>query len=90
MMQMMPLLLCEVAFRPGIHFVPVKSIEQQYVKSLRCVRTRLVQNRTATVNQIRSLAAEYGVTFPLGKAILHSVLQGILEDATNELSFILR
>ena len=61
------LAICEAAFRPGIHFVPVKSFEQQDIKALRCVRTRLVQNRTGTVNQIRSLAAEYGVTFPLGR-----------------------
>jgi len=84
------LAICEAAFRPGIHYVPVKSIEQQDIKALRCVRTRLVQNRTATVNQIRSLAAEYGVTFPLGRVKLYGKLQDVLEDATNGFSFVLR
>jgi len=84
------LAICEAAFRPGIHSVPVKSIEQQDIKSLRCVRTRLVQNRTATVNQIRSLAGEYGVIFPVGRVKLHCALPEILEDASNGLSFILR
>lgn len=82
--------ICEAAFRPGIYSVPVKNIEQQDIKSLRCVRTRLVQNRTATANQIRSLAGEYGVTFPIGRAKLHSHLAETLEDAGNGLSFVLR
>jgi transposase len=30
------LAICEAAFRPNIHMVPVKTIEQQDVKSLQC------------------------------------------------------
>ena len=82
------LAICEAAFRPGIHFVPVKSIEQQDIKSLRCVRTRLVLNRTATVNQIRSLAGEYGVTFPIGRIKLHGVLRGLLNRLGEDLRFL--
>ena len=84
------LAICEAAFRPRIHWVPVKTIEQQDIKSLRCVRTRMVQNRTAVVNQIRSLASEYGVTFPVGRVKLQSMLVEALENAENELSFVLR
>lgn len=84
------LAICEAAFRPNLHYVPVKSIEQQDIKSLRCVRTRTVQNRTATVNQIRSLSAEYGVTFPIGRLKLKSMLMSTLEDASNGLSCVLR
>jgi transposase len=82
--------ICEAAFRINIHFVPVKSIEQQDIKALRCVRTRLVQNRTATINQMRSLASEYGVIFPVGSLKLQATLLETLEDAENGLSFILR
>lgn len=53
------------------------------------MRTRLVQNRTATVNPIRSLAAEYGVTFPIGRVKLNARLKDVLEDDTNRLSFVL-
>lgn len=82
--------ICEAAFRPNIHTVPVKSIEQQDIKSLRCVRTRLVQNRTAMVNQIRSLSSEYGVTFPVGRLKLQSNIAATIEDAENGLSVVLR
>ena len=84
------LAICEAPFRPRIHSVPVKTVEQQDIKSLRCVRTRMVQNRTAIVNQIRSLASEYGVTFPVGHVKLQSMLVDVLENAENELSFVLR
>lgn len=84
------LAICEAAIRPGIYFVPVKSVEQQDIKSLRCVRSRLIQNRTATSNQIRSLAGEYGITFPVGRLKLKSSLFDVLEDASNSLSFTIR
>ncbi len=41
------LAICEAAFRPNIHKLLIKDII-----SLRFVRARLVQNRTAAVNQI--------------------------------------
>ena len=84
------LAICEAAFRPGIFFVPIKSVEQQDIKSLRCVRSRLIKNRTVTSNQIRSLAGEYGITFPVGRLKLKPSLFYVLEDATNSLTFVLR
>ena len=42
----------EAFSRPNIHFVPVKSVEQQDLKAIRSVRKRLVENRTALANQI--------------------------------------
>ncbi|EBW2650729.1 hypothetical protein DEI20_24275 [Salmonella enterica subsp. enterica serovar Newport] len=53
------LAICETAFRPGIHFVSVKTTEQQDIKALRNTRQLMVEQRTALVNQIRSLLAEY-------------------------------
>lgn len=41
------LAICEVVFRPNIHMVPVKNFEQQDIKALHCVLSRLVKNRTA-------------------------------------------
>lgn len=84
------LAIFEAAFRLGIHPVPVKSIEQQDIKSLRCVRSRLVEQRTATANQVRCLAAEYGVSFPVGIRNLKHKLPECLEGADNGLSFVLR
>ncbi len=40
------LAICETACRPGIHFVPVKTIEQQDIKALRSARQLMVEQRT--------------------------------------------
>lgn len=84
------LAICEAAFRPNTHKMPIKTVDQQDIKSLRCVRVRLVQNRTATVNQIRSLAGESGVIFSVGRIKLQVSLIEALEDGSNDLSYTLR
>lgn len=66
--------ICEAFSRPDIHFVPVKSVEQQDLKAIRSVRKRLVENRTNLANQIREVAAEYGVMFSLSIKVLRSHL----------------
>ncbi|WP_104040370.1 IS110 family transposase [Vibrio hyugaensis] len=82
--------ICEAFSRPNIHFVPVKSVEQQDLKAIRSVRKRLVENRTALANQIRGLAAEYGVVFPLSVKALRSHLPLAIEDAENEFPPVMR
>ena len=37
------LAICETAFRPGIHFVGVKTIEQQDIKALHCALQFMVE-----------------------------------------------
>jgi len=46
-------------------FVPVKSEEQQALLSLQRARSGFVEERTALVNRIRGLLAEFGVTLPV-------------------------
>ncbi|MBK0018988.1 transposase, partial [Kosakonia sp. S42] len=53
------LAICETALRPGIHFVSVKTTEQQDIRALRNTRQLMVEQRTALANQRRSLLAEY-------------------------------
>lgn len=84
------LAICEAAFRPKLHPVRVKSIEQQDIKALRCVRSRLIAQRTAMSNQMRALAAEYGVVFPKKLQGLRQALPLALEDAGNGLSPVMR
>ncbi|WP_235950173.1 hypothetical protein [Candidatus Regiella insecticola] len=84
------LALCETAFRPGIHFVTVKTIEQLDIKALRSARQLMVEQRTALSNQIRALAAEQGISIPVGINILQQQLPELLEDVENRLSFVLR
>ena len=84
------LAICEAAQRPGLHPVPIKTIEQQDIQLLHRLRQRQVQHSTALANQIRSLGREYGVLFPKGIKTLIARLPGALEDGSNELSPVAR
>jgi hypothetical protein len=53
--------ICEAVSRPSMRFVPVKSVEQQAMLTLHRVRLGFVEERTATINRIRGLLAEFGV-----------------------------
>lgn len=84
------LAICEAAQRPGLHPVPIKTIEQQDIQLLHRLRQRQVQHSTALANQIRSLGREYGVIFPAGIHALIKHLPDVLEDGSNELSAVAR
>lgn len=56
--------ICEAVARPNMRFVPVKSAEQQAILSLHRVRQGFIEQRTATINRIRGLLAEFGVVLP--------------------------
>jgi transposase len=58
--------ICEAAMRPHMRFVVVKSLEQQDLQSLHRSREQLVGWRTALINQLRGLLAEYGIVLPQG------------------------
>ena len=77
--------ICEAVGRPKMHFVAIKSEEQQSVLMVHRARTLVVANRTAQVNQIRGLLGEFGIVVPKGVARLRRELPGILEDAENGL-----
>ena len=77
--------ICEAAGRPNMRFVPIKSVEQQAVLSVHRVRQLRVGERTALVNQIRGLLAEYGIVVAQGITRIRRALPGILEDAENGL-----
>jgi transposase len=56
--------ICEATSRPNMRFVSPKDIEQKDIQSLHRIRSRLIQERTVLVNQIRGLLMEYGIVFP--------------------------
>ena len=76
--------------RPGIHFVAIKTVEQQDIKALRSARQLMVEQRTAAANQARALAAEQGVEIPVGIHILQQRLASIIEDPEQVISPALR
>lgn len=77
--------IVEADSRPGMRYVPEKSVGQQDIQCLHRVRRRLMKNRTALINQIRGLGLEYGIAMPEGAHKIMTCLPDYLEDAENEL-----
>jgi transposase len=82
--------ICEAASRPTMRFIPVKSIEQQSMLCVHRLREGIKEDRTACINRIRGLLAEFGLVFPQGSRELQGVLSDVLEDAGNELGTLAR
>jgi transposase len=79
--------ICEAVGRPTMRFVSVKTIAQQDLQAIHRIRSELVRQRTAKVNQIRGFLAEYGLVVGRQVATLRRALPELLEDAENGLSF---
>jgi transposase len=62
--------ICEAVKRPSMHFVPVKSVEQQSALLMHRGRELLVRQRTMLANALRGHLAEYGLIAAQG---LHKV-----------------
>ena len=82
--------ICEAASRPSMRFIPVKSIEQQSMLCVHRLREGIKEDRTACINRIRGLLAEFGLVFPQSPRALQAVLSEVLEDAANELGTLAR
>lgn len=74
--------ICEAVGRPSMRFVAVKSVEQQAVLTVHRARELLVRERTALVNQVRGLLAEYGVVLERGVAAVRRGVPEVLEADT--------
>lgn len=82
--------VCEAAGRPHMHFVPIKTIEQQSLLCVHRLREGFKAERTACINRIRGLLAEFGLVFPQKPEALRLALPDVLEDGSNELGGIAR
>jgi len=82
--------ICEAASRPQMRFIPVKSVEQQSMLCVHRLREGIKADRTACINRIRGLLAEFGLVVAQGAAELQDVLSEMLEDAGNELGTLAR
>lgn len=78
--------ICEAVSRPSMRFVPLKSLEQQDIQSLHRIRSRLMSERTALINQIRGLLAEYGIAIAKGIYSLKKTLPSLLEEFPDHLT----
>lgn len=84
------LAICEAARRPGLHRVPIKTLDQQDLQAMHRLRQLQVEQSTAIANQIRGIAREYGVCFPVGIQALIRQVPEALESAENELTDVAR
>ena len=77
--------IVEAGLRENMNFVPIKTTEQQDLQAIRRMRDLEVTTRTAMMNQIRGLLAEYGVAIAQGHSALRKSLAECL-DENSELS----
>ena len=73
-----------------MRFVPVKSVEQQSMLCVHRLREGFKADRTACINRIRGLLAEFGLVFAQSPEALSSVLADALEDGSNEMNALAR
>jgi transposase len=53
--------ICEAVSRPTMRFVAIKTVDQADLQAVHRTRSLLMKHRTAFINQIRGLLAEYGL-----------------------------
>src|SRR6201988_5001374 len=78
--------IAEAVQRPSTRFVPAKTNEQLDLQALHRVRSRLVSERTAVINQIRGFLLERGIIVRQGQRFLRQQLPDILAKRADVLS----
>ena len=78
--------IAEAVLRPTMRFVPTKSVEQLDLQALHRVRSRLVSQRTAVINQIRAFLLERGIAVRQRLRSLRQALPEILAQRTDVLT----
>jgi len=73
--------ICEAAGRPGMHFVPAKSVTQQAQSMVLKVRETLIGHRVALINTVRGHAAEFGIVAGKGAGKIVQLLSAIEQAA---------
>lgn len=82
--------IAEAVTKHNMRFVQIKTEEQLDVQAMHRVRDRLVQRRTALINEIRGFLLERGITFAADPIHLRKNLPAVIEDAEQNLSTRLR
>ena len=78
--------IAEAVQRPSTRFVPVKTDDQLDLQALHRVRPRLISERTAVINPIRSFLLEHGIPVRQGLRFLRQQLPEIVAKRTDVLS----
>ncbi len=72
--------ICEAVTRPNMHFVPVKTKEQQSVLVLHRSRDLLMRQRTILLNAIRAHFAEFGIVAAQGPRKVTELVMHLRDD----------
>ena len=72
--------ICEAVQRPNMRFVGIKTPDQQAQQFIHRARSRAVGNRTAHVNEIRGMLAEFEIEIPQGRRHVAPIVAEILGD----------
>jgi len=78
--------ITEAAIRP-MNFVAIKQVWQQELQMVHRVRSRLMNNRTSLMNEIRGLLGEFGTVVPRGQPALIKTIQELLSREEQQLSY---
>lgn len=78
--------VAEAVQRPSTRCVPIKTDDQLDLQALHRVRSRLVGDRTAVINQLRGFLLEHGIAVRQGHRFLRQQLPQILASRADVLS----
>jgi transposase len=78
--------VCEAASRPHMTYVPPKTLAQQGMLCVHRLREGLKEERTACINRIRGMLAEFGVVLPQSPEVLRQHLSDVIEDGSNDIA----
>lgn len=78
--------IVEAASRPAMHFVTVKSVEQQDIPAAHRMRAILIRHRTALINQMRGLLGERGFTISRSAEAFKRAIPELLRTSADELT----
>ena len=82
--------IAEAVERKNMRFVPIKTDDQLDLQAIHRVRDRLIARRTAVINQLRAFLLERGMTFAKTPAKPRIEMPGILQNAENGLTPLMR
>lgn len=72
--------ICEAVTRPNMHFVAIKSADQQAVLMLHRARDLLVRQRTMLINALRAHLAEFGIISARGPHKIRDLCTRLKDD----------
>ena len=75
-----------VWMRTSLRPIWLNPLDQQSMRNVHRLRQGFKEERTACINRIRGVLAEYGLVFGKSPKVLRAVLADVIEDASNTLT----